>query len=539
MAKGRRWRVDPSARVPPHLRRRKRYPMPGTRLADAPVHSHLAALPDTPDFTPAALWAPRFPTPDRLREAAQGFAARPAWAGEEGPRPRVIIAAGSLAVSAPDLARRERTRERAEQGRMNSVDQVAGYLARGEEVPERIPSREITEWSRKSRANMVLALSQIDYGPLLDDPTRVPAMVTLTYPGDWLTVVPDGKACKRHLQAFRKRYARAWGDDLRCVWKLEFQGRGAPHYHLLMVPPHGQARIPGPRARSDAWVGAGLSFTSWLSAVWADIVAHPDPVEREKHRRAGTGVDFAEGMRARDPRRVAVYFSKHGSWDKEYQHQVPEEWQAPGKGPGRFWGYWSLHRIAIAVEVEPDEAARAARVARRWAAAQDTTRQVTVWRTRGGAIRSEVPEVIGLAGAQAVESRRARRRTVRRPVRRLRGGRGFLTVNDGVSFAVDLARGLDIWREPATVEPLAVRLARYKASKAGQEDFSSDPWRSHPSTGNSPVGASGVEPVADCRVCGEPMAVAVAHLGEHYGCDPAVARGWGKGWREVRSRTSQ
>jgi hypothetical protein len=449
----------------------------------------------------------------------------------------LILAAGSFAVSAPDLARRERTRERAERGRQNTVDQVAGYLARGEEVPEREPSREITEWSRKSRANMTRALSELDYRPLLADPTRVPAMVTLTYPGDWLTVAPDGQSAKRHLQAFRKRYARAWGHDLLCVWKMEFQGRGAPHFHLLTVPPHGTARIPGARARADAWVGAGKSFHAWLSEVWADIVAHPDPEERAKHLRAGTGVDFGQGLRARDPRRVAVYFTKHGSYSaKEYQNQVPEEWQAPGKGPGRFWGYWGLHRETVIVEVEPEEAVKAARVARRWAESKGTTREASVLRTKGGAIRSEMAEVIGLAGAQAVESRRARRRKVRRPVRRLRNGRGFVSVNDGQHFAESIARGLEVWRTPVEQAPLADRLARYKAAKAGRAyvlditDLATAPEDAEQ--------LAAPEQDATCGRCGEPLAAAVAHLGEHFGCEPQTARRWANGWKEIFARKS-
>jgi hypothetical protein len=406
--------------------------MPATRLADAPVVAHVA------------WWEPKFPTPEGLAAAAELFDARPAWAGEEGPRPRLVFAAGLFRITAPDLARRERTAERAEIARQNTVDQVAGYLGRGEEVPEQEPSREITEWSRKSRANMVAALCELDYRPLLADPSRVPAMVTLTYPAEWLSVAPDGRTAKKHLQAFRKRYVKAWGLDLHAVWKLEFQARGAPHFHLLMVPPHGSARIPSPRARRAAWVGAGMVFRQWLSAVWADIVAHPDPEERRKHLLAGTNVNYSEGLRATDPKRVAVYFTKHGAFRaKEYQNCVPEPWQAPGAGPGRFWGYWGLKRVTAGVEVTDDQAARAARLVRRWSRAQGTTREIIVTRTKGGAIRSEVAEVEGLAGAQLVDARTGRRRTVRRRVARLKNGRGFVSVNDGVKFAEQVARALD------------------------------------------------------------------------------------------------
>lgn len=403
--------------------------------------------PPATDTPVLALWAPKFPSPRGLDLAAKLFDARPSWAGEEGPRPRIVISAGALAIEAPDLARRERRWERAEKARQLDVDMAATYLARGEDPPERVPSREIVGWSRKSRANMVRALCELDYQPMLADPARLPAMVTLTYPGDWLTVAPNGKAVKKHLDALRKRFERAWDMPLQAVWKLEFQRRGAPHFHLLLVPPHGVARQPGPRATAAARVGAGRPFREWLSAVWADIVDHPDPEEKRRHFLAGTGVDFAEGLKASDPKRVAVYFTKHGAFQaKEYQHCVPEPWQEPGAGPGRFWGYWRLERRTAAVEITPEQAVRAARIARRWARAQGTTRQVSVTRTQGGQVRQERADVIGIAGAQLMERVvRSRKRKVRRRVRRFGNGRGFISVNNGQLFAVQLARALSIF----------------------------------------------------------------------------------------------
>ena len=102
---------------------------------------------------------------------------------------------------------------------------------------------------------------------------------------------------------------------------------------------------------------------------WAAVVAHPDPEERRRHELAGTGTDYAAGLRSRDPRRIAVYFSKHGLYAaKGYQNEVPVEWRERGKGPGRFWGVWGLKRCAKGVEVTPQAATTAARVMRRWAA---------------------------------------------------------------------------------------------------------------------------------------------------------------------------
>jgi len=371
------------------------------------------------------LWRPAFPAADLVSAAAGLLPRREAWDGHEGPRPRVVIGPGVLALEAPDLARRERAAERAVSRRRADVDALAAYLTEHGELPadEWSSSREITGWSRRSRARMVRRLAELDWSPLVG-PGRIPAMITLTYPGDWEAVAPSGRVVKDHLRALQLRWRRAWGTPLIGVWKLEFQRRGAPHIHIFTVPPRGRAgelrRITRVRKRSA--VGDGLPFHEWLSVVWADIVGHPDPEERRRHLAAGTGVDYAEGMRASDPRRLAVYFTKHGTFrDKEYQHEVPELWRRPGHGPGRFWGYWGLKVATAAVELTWDDYIMFARTLRRYARSQRALAVVTVRRvdTRTGAVRE---------------------RRVRRRVRRFRRQAGFLVVRDGPAMAAALAR---------------------------------------------------------------------------------------------------
>ncbi|MGW5679741.1 hypothetical protein ACWEV4_32475 [Streptomyces sp. NPDC003860] len=346
--------------------------------------------------------------------------------GEEGPRPLLSVAPGALAIAWPDPARAERTTERQGEAAHKQAQELARYLARGEDPEDPEPTRVISEWSARSRSRMTRTLAELDYAPMLRLGLKLP-MSTLTYPRDWLTVAPTGKAVKRHMTAFFKRFGRAWGFEWMGIWKLEFQRRGAPHIHLWGPEPTGAAGdfAALTKVRRRAGVGDGLPYRQWLSAVWADIVGHPDPEERRKHLLAGTGVDFREGERMRDPRRLAVYFTKHGSYGaKEYQNRVPEEWAEPGKGPGRFWGYRGLESAAVAIEIDPTAAVWAARLIRRYARSQGTTRQVTVRRvdTRTGTIRY-------------------RKSRVR--VERMRGGRGFVCVNDGPALASALARAVD------------------------------------------------------------------------------------------------
>jgi hypothetical protein len=377
-----------------------------------------------PELSVREVWSPRFPSADLVGIAAGLFTPARPWQGGEGPRWSIMVSPGSVAVESHDAARAERAYERQLQARQAMQAAIAVYFAEHGHMPPDAPAREITSWSTRSRSRMTRRLCELDYAPLLKDHDSIPVMITLTYPGDWLTVAPDGKAVKKHMAMFRRRWYRRWATQPVGPWKLEFQRRGAPHVHLLTVLPGGSSQ-----------------FRAWLSATWADVVNHPDPVQRMKHEMAGTGVDFATGLRSRDPRRIAVYFTKHGSFvAKEYQNVVPKQWQVRGKGPGRFWGIWGLDRCVAAVEVSPDSAVKAARTMRRWAHAQGTTREVRAPRVRGGMVRSAYPDVIGLSGAMLLREHPVRKRRVRRRVRRMAYGRGWISLNDGPLFASQLAR---------------------------------------------------------------------------------------------------
>nr|WP_231995972.1 helitron helicase-like domain-containing protein [Mycobacterium sp. 852002-51163_SCH5372311] len=294
------------------------------------------------------------------------------------------------------------------------------------------PGRTITEWSRKSRAAMCRTFAELDYTPLVES-GRVPAMVTLTYPGDWQSVAPDGASVKRHMVLWRKRFQREFGEPARYIWKLEFQRRGAPHIHLWMTPPHAVGR-------------SGSKFRDWLSQEWADIVGHPDAEQRARHTLAGTAIDILNGLRACDPKRLAIYFTKHSSpnhlGDKEYQHIVPEAWRRPGHGPGRFWGVHGLQRGTAVVEIAQDVYLTGRRIIRRWSRSQaaygDCTRRFPTAIVPRMA-RVAVRRVDNQTGK--VRHRKARRRRLLCDQGGLAGG--YVLVGDGPAFASQLAAAID------------------------------------------------------------------------------------------------
>ncbi|WP_187329162.1 hypothetical protein [Jongsikchunia kroppenstedtii] len=406
----------------------------------------------------------RFPDSCGIARAAAAFPSASPWASgsdlrgcqPDSRRFTVEISGGAVQLRSYDPVRSAKTLERLTRRHRIDVDmQAADLRARGEFV-DPAPQREIAEWSRKSRASMCRSLAQIDYSPLIDG-CGIPAMVTLTYPRCWLPVASSGKEVKRHFDLWRKRFERQWGVKLRCVWKLEFQGRRpgqrctctncaevddgrAPHLHLWLVPPTGRRH--------------GLTFREWLSASWAGVVAHPNPVQRAAHEAAGTAVSVVEGLRARDPKRLAVYFTKHNSpnshGDKEYQHLVPEAWQQRGRGPGRFWGYLGLSKSVAVVEVTMKDFIQAKRVLRRWSRSKATY----------GAIGSEMPTSVSPSvrrvrvqrGTSSGGQPRYRYVTRRRQLCRqssLVGG--FALTNDGANLSTDVARAVAMLTE-ANVE---------------------------------------------------------------------------------------
>lgn len=161
------------------------------------------------------------------------------------------------------------------------------------------PRGDVAEFSYKSRQRLAFIAA--------NTAVRFLTMITLTYPAAFSQ---DGEAVKKHFHAFLTFCRRDFGKPS-YLWFLEFQKRGAPHFHLLLDYP-----LP----RTSVLVSA-VRFR--VAATWYRIVGSGD----EKHLAAGTRVE-----RLRSSLGGARYAVKYAF--KMRQKLVPKPYQ----NVGRFWG---------------------------------------------------------------------------------------------------------------------------------------------------------------------------------------------------------
>lgn len=157
----------------------------------------------------------------------------------------------------------------------------------------------ISEFTGESRFRLFQLLHSLTYETV--------TFVTLTYP----KVFPvDGKEFKAHLKAFRRRVERIWG-KMRAVWRLEFQKRGAPHYHII-------------------YLDAPFMPVENLCSIWCDVIRTDDLNARK------ISVDVKAVVKSNQQRLVMTYLSKYAA--KLEGGGVPEG----TVNVGRFWGKWNI-----------------------------------------------------------------------------------------------------------------------------------------------------------------------------------------------------
>jgi hypothetical protein len=165
---------------------------------------------------------------------------------------------------------------------------------------------EIREFSSSSRRRLMALMAQIDRTQC----RRRPLFITLTYPAKY---PQTATVYKSHLRRFLARFERRY-PHVPIIWRLEFQARGAPHYHLMVFTPW---FIP--------W--------RWVAGAWYEATDRSDVYTLL----AGT-----ETRAVRTWRGVMFYAAKYMSKTT----CLPD-----GQRPGRLWGVHCRKDLPIRLQV--------------------------------------------------------------------------------------------------------------------------------------------------------------------------------------------
>jgi len=131
--------------------------------------------------------------------------------------------------------------------------------------------------------------------------------ITLTYPAEFPT---NPKIYKGHLREFRRRFERKFG-AVRAVWRLEFQERGAPHFHIMYL--------------DCQFIPIGT-----LSLMWHKVIKSKD----ENHLKNGVDLKLIVGNS--EKRLIASYIGK-------YISKVDKGVQSDNENKvGRYYGRWNI-----------------------------------------------------------------------------------------------------------------------------------------------------------------------------------------------------
>lgn len=173
---------------------------------------------------------------------------------------------------------------------------------------------EIKVFSPDSRYRLFRLLHQLKFD-------RV-TFCTLTYPADFPT---DKKIYKAHLKEYRRRFERTYG-KIKGVWRLEFQERGAPHYHIMY--------LDCPFIPIEEWCN-----------LWSNVIGTDDP----NHRKIGVDIKLiTEGT---ESKLIASYLGKYVA--KVDQTDLSKTVQKPG----RWWGKWNIDDpTPIEIQMDLNEA---------------------------------------------------------------------------------------------------------------------------------------------------------------------------------------
>jgi len=193
--------------------------------------------------------------------------------------------------------------------------------------------KKITRLTKKARTRLAFIA--------LATPIEFHSMMTLTYGP---TVPLDGEIVKHNLWTFLKVFRAKYKAEY--LWVIEFQRRGAPHFHIITT-------VPNVSQIDRVWMAA-----TWLQCLgygdlpFRDGGLDDDEIEEgQKIWRVHTHRSAWENIREKDG--GVHYMVKYAT--KTYQKTVPTAYQ----NGGRFWGcsYNVSKKIAPIDEFTADEQA--------------------------------------------------------------------------------------------------------------------------------------------------------------------------------------
>lgn len=141
-----------------------------------------------------------------------------------------------------------------------------------------------------------------------------PLTVTLTYPPE--LAPQEGPSIWADLDTFWKRVQRKW-PRASCIWALEAQGSGNPHYHLIVF-------------------GVPYMGWRWVARNWDEVIGNRVSAELS----ASTQVARCRGYRG-----AASYVANYIK--KGVKDQVEREWGRRWGMLGKKWLPWSIGRRVL------------------------------------------------------------------------------------------------------------------------------------------------------------------------------------------------
>jgi hypothetical protein len=169
--------------------------------------------------------------------------------------------------------------------------------------------------------------------------------LTLTY-HDGFGLEPARWHAQLHTWELKLAYDwRHFGPSL--VWMLEFQERGAPHFHVVVCwqrEPHLE------------------QFRRWLSSSW-NAIAEPGD---EKHLRAGTRADRIDIRQSKGAKKLLAYLAKHAGKSKQKHLRDPQSGE--DRPTGKMWDvFGDLPQLVLeVVDLEAGALVQFWRRLRRW-----------------------------------------------------------------------------------------------------------------------------------------------------------------------------